>query len=187
MGLAGWCQSVMFAADLKGSTAVINVKVEATTIKEEVLVKVDEAESAPDSKALGKRNGRRMLERQTESTASVVSDILDPSAALSPEQATTSAIPSARKRKREGKPDTEARKVASTKARAKVERARISDMMTSSKTSLSIVDQGEEPDTKVAEIAGPRLSRRSERYSVRCDKLEVGISGDSNDVGRRTF
>jgi hypothetical protein len=187
MGLAGWCQSVMFAADLKGSTAVVNVKVEATTIKEKVLVKVDEAESAPDSKASGKRHGHRILERQTESTASVVSDLLDLSPALSPGQATTSAIPSARKRKREGKPDTEARKVTSTKTRAKVERARISDMMTSSKTSLSVVDQGKEPDPKVAANAAIRLSRRSERYSVRCDKLEVGISGDSNDVGRSTF
>jgi hypothetical protein len=187
MGLAGWCQSVMFAADLKGSTAVVNVKVEATTIKEEVLVKVDEAESAPDSKASGKRNGHRILERQTESTASVVSDLIDPSPALSPEQARALATPSGRKRKREAKPDTEARKVASTKTRVKVERARISDMMTSSKTSLSVIDRGEEPDTKVAENAGPRLSRRSERYSVRCDKLEVGISVDSSDVGRSTF
>lgn len=181
MGLAGWCQSVMFAADLKGSTAVINVKVEATTIKEEVLMKVEEADSASGTKGLGKRNGRRILERQTESPASVVSDILDPPPAVLPEQAITPAVSSPRKRKRGGKSETEERKATSTKAQ-KVERTRISEMMTSSKTSLSVVvEQGREPDTKIQGNAGPRLSRRSERYSVRCDKLEVGMSGDPND------
>jgi hypothetical protein len=188
MKLVGWSQSVMLAADLKGSTAVINVKVEGTTIKEEVLVRVDEVNSPSGKKGLGKRNGRRILERHTESTALVVSDMLDPPPALSPGQAITPAVPTARKGKREGRPDTEARKVTSTKARAKVERARISDMLTSSQSSLSVViDQGGESDTKVQKNNGSRLSRRSERYSVGYDKLEVGVSGDSNDVGRRTF
>jgi hypothetical protein len=100
MGLVGWCQSVMFAADIKGSMAVINVKVEVTTFREEVLMKVDEVDSPSGTKGLGKRNGRYVLKRQTESTALVVSDLLDESRAPSPGQATSTATQPGRQRQR---------------------------------------------------------------------------------------
>lgn len=172
MELAGWCQSVMFAADLKGSTAVVGVKIE-TTLKAEGSVQAPEM-----AVVLGKRNRRRELERQKfEGTASVVSDMLDPPVAA----VAVPSITKSGKRKRESKSDTlVARKATSVKTRVKVERTHISDMMGSSKRSLHTVD-------KRIKVEGGReegvkgVSRRSERYSVRCDRLEVGIPVVSQD------
>lgn len=176
MALAGWCQSVMFAADLKGSTAVVDVKVEQTTVVEE------EMGDAPEGKIVGKRNGRRVVKREVESTASVVSDMLDQTIVPVPPTSAPSTTKAGQKRKREATPDTlSARKATSRKTRVKVERTHISDMMSSSKRSSHVGSEARvKGEVDLRDQASRTLSRRAERYSVRCDKLEVDVHVSSD-------
>ncbi|GHJ86460.1 hypothetical protein NliqN6_2862 [Naganishia liquefaciens] len=189
-GLAGWCQSVMFAADLKGSTAVVGVKVEQTVmVKEEVLlVGGGGGGGGPEESDRSEEiNGRRSRQRrQVKSSASVVSEeMLD----VPPAVATTTTT---RKRKRHVEPLESGARKSTSKAGGKVARkmttvtttttTRISDLLGSEKGSLQ---QGEriKGEADAGDGTARKASRRAERYAVRCDKLEVDPLGPTDSGG----
>lgn len=158
MQLAGWCQSVMFAADLKGSTAVVKVKVE---VMEEV--KEDTG-----------RGMRRVKKEEVKRTASLVSEMVPQ---MTPSTIDTSSVeadpipPATSTGKRKRKPTTHSgvvAKKATTKASTKSPGGgHISNIMTSVKREVK----------EVVKVTRGGLSGRSERYSARCDLLEVDVAG----------
>jgi hypothetical protein len=163
MQLAGWCQSVMFAADLKGSTAVVKIEVKEE-VKEEL--------------ALAAGRGMRRVKKEVERPASLVSEMV--SGQTTP--ITDAAEPPTkmdslsglgtidRKRKRQTLPQAGAilKKKTTTKVHTKAQTGRhISDMMTSVKREVK----------EEVKLTRRGVSGRSERYSARCDKLEVDVMG----------
>ncbi|KAJ9101727.1 hypothetical protein QFC21_003066 [Naganishia friedmannii] len=192
MELAGWCQSVMFAADLKGSTAVVNIKVEVLK-QEGTLVKLEYAgesqtSSDPDMKPLDKKRRRRPAARQLETpdTVSVISDLLPDNKWLSTAQSATAAGAQVKKtdaqilagkRKRASAGDNASAKVVVKRVKgplkSKAKPAQASSVMaTNSAVPASpAADSGTLGDIR-------RTSRRTERYASRCDKLEVETPAD---------
>lgn len=153
----------MFAADLKGSTAVVRVKVE---VKEEA-VKEELVEATG-------RGVRRLKKEAVRGTASLVSEMISqtiPSIVHTPSEDSTTATATTTDRKRKLQPTTQSsvvtKRQTTTKTRTKASTGgRVSDMMTSVKR--EVVE-----DVKV--VRGG-VSGRSERYSARCDLLEVDVT-----------
>jgi hypothetical protein len=158
MHLAGWGQSVMFAADLKGSTAVVKVKVE---VKEAVVEETG-------------RGVRRVKKEEVKRTASVISEMVPQTTPSIVDTLSVEADPkppAASTGKRKRQPITHSGTVAkktTTKARTKTPAGgHISQMMTSVKREVK----------EVVKVTRGGVSGRSERYSARCDLLEVDVAG----------
>ncbi|KAJ9113962.1 hypothetical protein QFC19_000158 [Naganishia cerealis] len=193
MKLAGWCQSVMFAADLKGSTAVVNVKVEVSTLEERI-VKL-EPESQPAARLNAKSLKRKppgsratAMQLETPDTASIISDSLldqkSPSSAPPANQGSSYVSQAEvatlnRKRKRvstvdraTAKPPKAAKangrsKTTSTHTLVKADSSQVSETTSTLYTNSSGFHES------IRETR--RASGRSERYAARCDKLEAVI------------
>ncbi|KAJ9116932.1 hypothetical protein QFC22_004590 [Naganishia vaughanmartiniae] len=187
MELAGWCQSVMFAADLKGSTAVVNVKVEAST-QERTLLKVEpegrQALFDSEPKPLDSKRRRRPTASQLETpdTASLVSDLLpdEKGSTLAQSKAAdgslrlkteATSISGKRKRKSATNNATAKPKVTRTKGASKANAKPVPLFH-----ETIVVTQSITPTNTAAADDLRQTSRRTERYASRCDKLEVDIS-----------
>lgn len=193
MELAGWCQSVMFAADLKGSTAVVNVKVEVLK-EEDTLLKLEpmgESQTSmdPESKPLDRKRRRRPTAGQltTPDTVSVISDLLPDDKSLPFAQPGTTAgsqvtepklTTLAGKRKRISTVDS----ATSTPVGKRTKGG--SKTKTRPAQAPSVVAAPSTIPTNTGVISGlasesRQTSRRTERYASRCDKLEVEMSADT--------
>lgn len=171
MELAGWCQSVMFAADLKGSTAVVNVKVEV--LKEEDTL-------------LRRRPTAGQL--TTPDTVSVISDLLPDDKSLPFAQPGTTAgsqvtepklTTLAGKRKRistvESATSTPVGKRTKGGSKVKARPAQASSVVAAQST----IPTNKDMVSGLASDESRQTSRRTERYASRCDKLEVEMPADT--------
>lgn len=178
--LAGWCQSVMFAADLKGSTAVIKVKIEVEGFED------------VDGAGVAVLEGRSRSSVDVIRTASVVSEGLRSQGTgidVEPDMGTEDPPPmekTGRKRKRGPKVEDGVKTQPRTKTAGRGPSALEDGAKTQPRTKTAGRGKAREGGQISAvwtsvkhEVAGGAGGRsgRAERYSARCHKLEVDIGG----------